>query len=77
MGPLHEVSKPERLPFALFASIASLGLVVVIAQIGLQAKSMDPDIAQALIGAALLSCLVYPTLARVLLSRAVPSAPHR
>jgi hypothetical protein len=43
--------------------------VVVITQVGLRTKTMDPDIAQALVGAALLSLLVYPTLAGFLLSR--------
>lgn len=71
-----DIPKPERLPFGLFASVASLGLVVVITQIGLTAKRMNPDIAQALMGAALLSLLVYPTLARVLLSRTARSAPR-
>ena len=65
----REISKAERLPFALSSSVASLGLVVVISQIGLRERSMSADIAQALVGAALLSLLVYPTLMRVLLSR--------
>src|SRR5262245_46483649 len=69
----NDIPKPERLPFALSAAVASLGLVVVITQIGLRAKSMNPDIAQALIGAALLSLLLYPTLAGVLLSRTPPA----
>ena len=63
------ISGPDRWPFALSAAVPSLGLVVVITQIGLQAKSMNPDIAQALVGAALLSLLVYTTLAGVLLAR--------
>jgi Kef-type K+ transport system membrane component KefB len=65
----RELTGPERLPFALSSSVASLGLVVVITQVGLRTKTMDPDIAQALVGAALLSLLVYPTLAGFLLSR--------
>jgi Kef-type K+ transport system membrane component KefB len=65
----HDIPKPERLPFAFSASVASLGLLVVITQIGLRAKNMNPDIAQALVGAALLSLLLYPTLAGALLSR--------
>jgi Kef-type K+ transport system membrane component KefB len=65
----NDIPKPERLPFAFSASVASLGLLVVITQIGLRAKNMNPDIAQALVGAALLSLLLYPTLAGVLLSR--------
>ena len=71
----NDLRKSERLPFALSASAASLSLVVVITQIGLRVRSMNPDIAQALVGAALLSLLVYPTLAGVLLSRAALRAP--
>jgi len=59
-----------QLPFALYSSVASLGLTVVITRIGVHAYGMNPDIAQALIAAALLSSLVYPTLAGALLSRA-------
>jgi len=65
----HDIPKSEQLPFALYASVASLGLVVVLTEIGVRAKVMNPAIAQALMGAALLSSLVFPTLARVLSSR--------
>jgi hypothetical protein len=78
-GCTHDARRPScfrrvprrsrRAAFALFASVASLGLTVVITQIGLRAWNMNPDIAQALIGAALLSSLLNPTLAGVLLSR--------
>jgi Kef-type K+ transport system membrane component KefB len=66
------IPKAERLPFALYSSVASLALVVVITQIGLHAKHMSQDVAQALIAAALLSLLVYPTLAGVLSPKATP-----
>jgi len=66
------IPRPERLPFALYSSVASLALIVVITQIGLGAGTMNPDIAQALVAAALLSLLVYPTLAGVLSPRAAP-----
>jgi Kef-type K+ transport system membrane component KefB len=68
-----DLPPPERLPFALSSGVASLGLVVVITHIGLQTKQMNPDIARALVAAALLSLLLFPTLARVLLARAAPS----
>jgi Kef-type K+ transport system membrane component KefB len=71
----RDITSPERLGFAFSASVASLGLLVVITQIGLQRKIMNPDIAQALVGAALLSLLLYPTLAGVLLSRVSTPAP--
>jgi Kef-type K+ transport system membrane component KefB len=65
----NDLSRAEQLPFGLFVSVASLGLVVVITEIGVRARHMNPAIAQALMGAALLSLLVYPTLARVLFSK--------
>jgi Kef-type K+ transport system membrane component KefB len=76
----RDLAKPELLPFALSMSVTSLGLVVVITHVGLQTNHMSPDIARALVGAALLSLLVYPTLSRILLSRAQavasPIQPH-
>jgi Kef-type K+ transport system membrane component KefB len=73
----NDISMAELLPFAFSASVASLGLTVVITQIGLHAKIMNPDIAQALVGAALLSLLLYPTLAGVLLSKTQTAAPAK
>lgn len=72
----NDIPKPEQLPFALFVSVASLWLVVVLTEIGLRAKSMNPAIAQALMGAALLSLLVFPTLSRVLSSRTPRRTPR-
>jgi Kef-type K+ transport system membrane component KefB len=71
----NDIGQSERLPFALFASVASLGLTIVITSIGSQAYGMNPDIAQVLIAAALLSSLVFPTLAGALLSRVSAPAP--
>ena len=62
----RDLQRQQRLSLALFSSVSSLGLIIVIAQIGLHTKTMDPDIAQALIAASLLSLLVYPTIAAVL-----------
>jgi len=64
------IAKTQRLPFALSCAVPSLSIIVVITEIGTRAKSMNPDVAAALIGAALLSVLLFPTLAGVLLSRA-------
>lgn len=73
---LYRNDIPERQwPFALYASVASLGLTVVITRIGMRAYGMNPDVAQALIAAALLSSLVYPTLAGALLSRVSSRTP--
>lgn len=75
----HDLPRDELVPMALSSSVASLGIVVVITNAGLKSRHIDPDTAQALIGAALLSLLVYPTAARVLLARAddkaAPGAP--
>jgi Kef-type K+ transport system membrane component KefB len=63
----------QRLPFALYTATA-LPLVVAISEIGVQTQRMRPDIATALVGAAMLSVLLFPTLAGVLLSKsAAPS----
>ena len=69
-----DLPKPERLAFALSASVASLALVVVITDIGLLTKYMNSNVAEGLIAASLLSLLLYPTLAGILLSRNTPSA---
>jgi Kef-type K+ transport system membrane component KefB len=71
----NDIQPSQRLPFALSASVASLGLSIVITKIGSQAYHMNPDIAQSLIAAALLSSLVFPTLAGALLSRVAAPAP--
>jgi Kef-type K+ transport system membrane component KefB len=63
------IAKGERLPFALASAVPSLSIIVVITEIGAQTKSMNPDIAAALIGAALLAVLLFPTIAGVLLQR--------
>jgi Kef-type K+ transport system membrane component KefB len=70
-----EMSLPESWSFALSSSVTSLGLVVVITQIGLHTKSMSQDIAQALIAASLLSLLLFPALAGALLAKDTPSIP--
>ena len=63
----------QRLPFALASAIPSLSIIVVITEIGAKTKMMNPDAVAALIGAALLSILLFPTIAGVILQRtAVP-----
>jgi len=56
----------ERLPFALYSSVASLSLVVVITDIGVRTHSISAHLASALVGAALLSVLLFPTIAAAL-----------
>lgn len=71
-----DIAKDQRPPFALSASVASLSIIVVITEIGQKSREMNPDIAAALVGAALLSVLIFPTIAGVLLSRNVAGAPR-
>jgi Kef-type K+ transport system membrane component KefB len=52
----------QRLSVALASSVASLGLIVVLTHIGLRSQTMSSDIAQGLIGAALLSSLIFPNI---------------
>jgi len=70
-----QIASVQRLPFALASAVPSLSIIVVITEIGLRAKSMNPDVAAALIGAALLSVLLFPTIAGALLSRAAAPKP--
>jgi Kef-type K+ transport system membrane component KefB len=65
----NDVSNAQRLPFALASAVPSMSIIVVITEIGLRAKTMNPDVATALIGAALLSVLLFPTIAGALLVR--------
>jgi hypothetical protein len=53
------LAAPERLPFALYSSVASLSLVVVIGDIGVRTHSVSPHVASALLGAGLLSVLLF------------------
>jgi Kef-type K+ transport system membrane component KefB len=69
------IDKAQRLPFALSSAVPSLSIIVVITEIGLRSKSMNPDVAAAMIGAAVLSVLLFPTIAGALLSRTAQPLP--
>ncbi|MFO1414258.1 MAG: cation:proton antiporter [Burkholderiales bacterium] len=73
---LYRRDLPPRdlVPFGLCSAVASLGIVVVVTTAGQKSGHMRPETANALIGAALLSLLVYPTAARALLASAAGSA---
>ncbi len=71
------IDRAQRLPFALSSAVPSLSIIVVITEIGVRAKSMNPDVAAAMIGAALLSVLLFPTIAGSLLSRTAASLPEQ
>jgi Kef-type K+ transport system membrane component KefB len=70
------IDTAQRLPFALSSAVPSLSIIVVITEIGVRAKSMNPNVAAALIGAALLAVLLFPTVAGSLLSRTAASLPE-
>jgi hypothetical protein len=55
----RDVPRAQILPMALLASTA-LPLVVAITQIGLDTGHMRPENAAALVGAAMLSVLIFP-----------------
>jgi Kef-type K+ transport system membrane component KefB len=71
----RDVPKRERLSFALSMAVPSPGLVVVIAQIGVQTGQMNPDISRALIAAAMIAALLFPTLAALLQPRDAKATP--
>jgi Kef-type K+ transport system membrane component KefB len=70
-----DLTRGQRLPFALSSAVPSLSIIVIITEIGVRAKTMNPDVAAALVGAALLSVLLFPTLTGVLLQRAYSPGP--
>jgi Kef-type K+ transport system membrane component KefB len=65
----RSIRRTQDLPFAFASAVPSLSVIVVITEIGVKAGSIHPDIAAALVGAALLSVLLFPTIAGVLLGR--------
>lgn len=73
-----QLDRAQRLPFMLSLAIPSLTIIVVITDIGVRTKTMNPEVAAAMIGAAMLSVLVFPTMANALLPRpAEPESPLR
>jgi Kef-type K+ transport system membrane component KefB len=62
------LSPGERLPFALYAA-TGLPLVVAVVEVGVRTGTMRTAIAAALVGAGMLSVLLFPTIAGVLLLR--------
>ncbi len=65
------IEPAQRLPFALSSAVPSLSIIVVITEIGVRRNLMNPDVAAAMIGAALLSVLLFPSIAGSLLSGTV------
>jgi Kef-type K+ transport system membrane component KefB len=69
-----KVDTVELLPFALSSAVPSLTIIVVITQTGVRTQSMTPDVAAAIVAAAMLAILLFPTIAGSLLSRASRTA---
>jgi Kef-type K+ transport system membrane component KefB len=68
-----DLTYADRVPFALSSAVASLSIIVVITEISVRRGTMGADVAAALVGAALLSVLLFPTIAGILLSRRSPT----
>ena len=68
-----DLAAGQRLPFTLYVATA-LPLVVAISDIGVSTKRMRSAIGAALVGAAMISVLLFPTLAGVLLERSSAQA---
>src|SRR5580693_4284132 len=60
----YELAKEDRVPF-VFYSATSLPLLIAIAEIGVQTGRMLPDNAAALVGAGMLSILLFPITALI------------
>src|SRR4051794_6044675 len=73
----RDLKPAERIPFALYSSVASLSLVVVITEIAVRAKTMSQQMGSVLVGAAVLSVLLFPTIAGQLLHRRPDEPPRR
>lgn len=68
----NEMPKYQRLPFALYSATA-LPMVVAITNVGVRTGHLRTDIAAALVGAALMSVLLFPALAGALMSKSPPA----
>lgn len=73
---LGVLSRDDRLALALFASTA-LPLIVVITGLGVERGLLDPATAAALVGAGIISLLVFPTTALRLRQRSADAVTHR
>ena len=71
------IGRELRLPFALASAVPSLSIVIVITDIGIRAQTINHDIAAAIVGAALLSVMLFPTIAGVLLGKPAAAAASR
>jgi Kef-type K+ transport system membrane component KefB len=72
----NDLPRYERLPFALYSATA-LPMVVAIANVGVRTGKLSSGIAAALVGAAVISVLLFPTIAGALLSKRSPAGSGR
>ncbi len=70
----NDIAKNQRLPFVLYSGTA-LPLVVAITNIGVRTGQLRSDMAASLVGAGVLSVLLFPTVAGTLLARNTALAP--
>ena len=66
---LRNYTKAQRLPFVLSSAVPSLSITIVITGVG-TTMGVIPDVAAALVGAALLSVLLFPPIAGAMLAKA-------
>jgi Kef-type K+ transport system membrane component KefB len=64
----QHVNTRHLLALALSSAVPSLTIIVVITEIGVKEQSMPSGVAAAMVGAAMLSVLVFPTVANSLLA---------
>ena len=65
----RDLARTERLPFMLYSATA-LPLVLAITNIGVTSEGMRVEIASAMVGAAVLSVLLFPAAAQIFLTSA-------
>ena len=69
------IPRADRVPLALYSSTA-LPIVVAVTTIGLETGNMRPENAAALVGAAMVSVLVFPLVALRLRATPPPVASY-
>jgi hypothetical protein len=71
-----DIAKDNRLPFVLY-SATTLPMVVAITEIGVRTERMPSDITAALVGAGMLSVVLFPAIAGALRLRAADHSFNR
>jgi predicted lysophospholipase L1 biosynthesis ABC-type transport system permease subunit len=71
----RDLARNERWPFVLYS--AALPMVVAISEIGVRMGSMNASTAAALIGAGMISVLLFPAIAEAMLSEIQQERPAK